>query len=174
MFSHVVPTIIEGVFHDLYLVFGEDENSLLRKGFQQKLDLLNDHLYYEFHYEYNSFSFRLLRNKAAHGRLGHESIDEHLSNILLLDTCNMVQSDSIGLNKKIALIDSVCNFLENPNFRDVLRYIWLDKIRIPDFDDISVKVSQIEAIIRTGKFWKFLTDAVNEAGGSNSDKHGIG
>lgn len=118
MFAMAVPSIIEGIFHDLCILIGEKENNLLKEGFQYKLDKLHGYLGTEMHYEYYSFRFRLFRNKVSHGRLSKTDVDE-LADLLLLDLyqiCRLVYSDRLDMNHKRHVIDELNKNLVKPDW----------------------------------------------------------
>jgi len=163
MFACAVPTIIEGILHDLCLLIGEKENDLLQKGFQYKLDKLNNIFGWELYYEYYSFRFRLIRNKVAHGRLTKIDVDE-LADLLLLDLhqiCHLVQSDKLKLNHKRFVIDELNKNILCPNYKFLMEYILLEKEPVPSFYNLGVVVEKIEELILGDKFWEFLESELN-------------
>ncbi len=173
MFTCAVPTIIEGILHDLCLLINERESDLLQKGFQYKLDKLLPILTYELDYEYYSFRFRIFRNKVAHGRLTNRDVDE-LADLLLLDLyqmCKLVSSTKIKMNQKRFLIDELSKNLTNPDYKFLIEYIFLTKLEIPDFYKLNEKITEIEKIISSNQFWEFLHKQLME--GSEVQKHGI-
>jgi hypothetical protein len=173
MFANAVPTIIEGILHDLCLLNGEDEKELLQKGFQHKLDKLLNVFGYELYYEYYAFRFRLFRNKVAHGRLTKHDVDE-LADLLLLDLfqiCKLVLSTKLKINQKRFIIDELNKNLLDPNYKYVFQYILLDKIEIPIFYNLTKDINEVEKIIESDKFWEFLEGEIDEGG--EAVKHGI-
>lgn len=172
MFVNAVPTIIEGILHDICILIGEDENELLQKGFQHKLDRLKNVLSYELCYEYYSFRFRLFRNKVAHGRLTQSDVFE-LSDLLLLDLydiCKLVSSQKLKLNQKRFVIDEINKNVSTPDYKYVLEFLLLDKIEIPSFYNLDNQVSEVEKIIASSEFWEFIE---KEMEGGDISKHGI-
>lgn len=166
MFASAVPTIIEGILHDICVLVGEDENILLQKGFQYKLDRLQNVLGVELHYEYYSFRFRLFRNKVAHGRLTQADVDE-LADLLLLDLyhiCKLVSSDKLKLNTKRFVIDELNNNIIKPDFKYLIQYLLLDKIEIPPFYKLEKKIDEVEKLIVGSEFWGFLEKELETGG----------
>lgn len=156
MFANAVPTIIEGIFHEICLLVGVKENELMAKGFQYKVDSLKNVFSYELYYEYYSFRFRIFRNTVAHGRLDVNGIEE-IADLLLLDlvhVCKMVSNTRIKLNKKLFIINEICR---NPtNYKLILEYIYYDNIIIPSFYNQDTNIGKIEAIINTTEFLDFI------------------
>jgi hypothetical protein len=173
MFATAVPSIIEGIFHDLCLLVGENENDLLREGFQHKLDTLQKHLDFELYYEYYSFRFRLFRNKVSHGRLTKADVNE-LADLLLLDlyqVCTLVKSDKLNINHKRFVINELTNNLPNPDYKYLMQYLLLDKIDIPSFYKLEKAIEEIDKLISSDGFWQFLETEIDKGG--ESVKHGI-
>ncbi len=173
IFTNAVPTIIEGVLHDLCLLIGEKENDLLQEGFQYKLDKLQPVLGWQLYYEYYSFRFRLIRNKVAHGRLTKADVDE-LADLLLLDlhqVCKLVQSDKIELNHKRFVIDELNKNIANPDFKYLMEYLLLDKINVPAFYKLEGQIAEVEKLIVGNEFWEFLEEEMDKS--VEAVKHGI-
>lgn len=173
MFANVVPTIIEGILHDLCLIVGENENELQHKGFQAKLDKLQDVFGYELYYEYFSFRFRLFRNKVAHGQLTKDDVDE-LGDLLLLDLYEifkLVLSLKLKFNQKRFVIDILNKTLFEPDYKYVLEYLLLDQIDIPSFYKLDKHIAEVEKIILSNEFWEFLEREVDLGG--EAGKHGV-
>ena len=173
MFANAVPTIIEGILHDLCLMVGEKENDLLNEGFQQKLDKLQNVFGDQLNYEYYSFRFRLFRNKVAHGRLTKADVDE-LSDLLLLDLyqiCKLVFSDKLRLNYKRFVIDELHKNIFKPNFKYLMEYLLLDKTKILSFYNLEPQIKEIENLIAGKEFWVFLEKEVDK--GLSPVEHGI-
>lgn len=168
-----VPSIIEGIFHDLCILIGEKENNLLKEGFQYKLDKLHGYLGTEMYYEYYSFRFRLFRNKVSHGRLSKTDVDE-LADLLLLDLyqiCRIVYSDRLDMNHKRHVVDELNKNLAKPDYKYLMRYILLDKIKIPAFYNLEKQIEEIEKLIIGNDFWNYLDEQVKDGG--DPVKHGI-
>lgn len=173
MFASAVPTIVEGIFHDLCLLIGEKENDLLQKGFQYKLDKLQNVFGFELYYEYYAFRFRLFRNKVAHGRLTTKDVDE-LADLLLLDlyqVCDLVKSDKLNLNHKRFVIDELNKNISKPDFNFLMQYLLLSKIEIPPFYKLELQIAEIEKLIDGNEFWEFLETEMDKGG--EPVKHGI-
>jgi len=175
MFTSAAPTIIEGIFHDLCLMAGIPENELMQSssGFQFKLDKLNDLLGLPLSYEYYSFQFRLLRNKVAHGRLSKTDVNE-MADLMLLDllhVCKLVFNTKFGLNQKLFLIDELYKTREKPEYKYLLEYILLDKVKIPSFYELDEKMKAVEALIEDESFWSFLAGEIDKGG--EHIQHGI-
>lgn len=172
MFVNAVPTIIEGILHDICILVGEDENELLQKGFQHKLDKLKNVLGNELSYEYYSFRFRLFRNKVAHGRLTPSDVYE-LSDLLLLDLCHickLVSIPKLKLNQKRFVINEINKNISAPDYKYILEFLLLDKVEIPSFYNIDNQICEVEKIIVSTEFWEFIE---KEMEGGDTSKHGI-
>ncbi|WP_017494732.1 hypothetical protein [Flavobacterium sp. WG21] len=173
MFANAVPTIIEGVFHDLCIVCGESNNDLLSFGFQEKLNRLKKILSWELHYEYYSFKFRIIRNTVAHGRLAINEINQ-LSDLLLLDlhqVSQLVSSNRVKLNKKILIVKEFTNGLKEFDYKKICKYILLEDIDIPLFYKLNSNIKRIERVIKSQEFWDYLNKEFENA--YESEKHGI-
>ncbi|MGV3460239.1 MAG: hypothetical protein ACO1N9_07275 [Flavobacterium sp.] len=173
MFATAVPSIIEGIFHDLCILVGEKENDLLREGFQYKLDKLHEHLGLDLHYEYYAFRFRLFRYKVSHGRLTKEDVAE-LADLLLLDlyqVCKLVSTDKLDLNHKRFVVYELNKDLVKPDYKYLMRYILLDKTEIPVFYGLEKQIEEVEKLIVGQEFWSFLDEEVKHGG--DPVKHGI-
>lgn len=173
MFATAVPSIIEGILHDLCILVGEQENNLLREGFQYKLDKLQEYLGIELHYEYYSFRFRLFRNKVSHGRLTKKDVDE-LADLLLLDLyqiCKLVSTDKLNLNHKRFVIHELNQNLAVPDFKYLMQYLLLDNIEIPAFYQLEEQIEEVEKLILNEEFWKFLEEEITH--GDDATNHGI-
>lgn len=173
MFAVAVPSIIEGIFHDLCILIGEKENDLLKEGFQYKLDKLHNHFGWELYYEYYSFRFRLFRNKVSHGRLTKADVDQ-LADLLLLDlyqVFKLVQSDKLHLNHKRFVIDELNKNLTKPDFKYLMQYLLLDKTEIPSFYNLEKQIEEVEKLIVGNDFWEFLEKEMDNGG--EPVKHGI-
>ncbi|MFY0481161.1 hypothetical protein ACI6PS_01035 [Flavobacterium sp. PLA-1-15] len=173
MFANAVPTIIEGIFHDLCLVCGGSDNELLSEGFQEKLNRLKKIFSWELHYEYYSFKFRIIRNKVAHGRLTINEINQ-LSDMLILDlyqVAQLVSSTKLKLNKKRFIISEFNKSKSEPNYNYVVEYILYDDIVLPEFYNLNPEILIIESIIKSQEFWDYLENEFNN--GYENDKHGI-
>lgn len=173
MFANAVPTIIEGIFHDLCIVCGESNNDLLFFGFQEKLNRLKKILSWELHYEYYSFKFRIIRNTVAHGRLAVEEINQ-LSDLLLLDlyqVSQLVSSNRIKLNKKINNIKQFSMKAKEVDFEKIIKYILLDEVEVPKFYKLNLSIKKIESVITSQEFWDYLNKEFEN--GYETEKHGI-
>lgn len=173
MFANAVPTIIEGILHDICILNGEDENELLQQGFQYKLDKLQNIFMFETHYEYYSFWFRAFRNKVAHGRLTMEEAGELADFLLLdlLDICKLTLTRKLELNRKIFLVKKLNEDFTQPDYEDLLWYLLLKKIVIPTFYGLNHQIEEVENIIQTNEFWEFLEEQIDR--GIDSIKHGM-
>lgn len=173
MFANAVPTIIEGIFHDLCLACGDSDNELLSEGFQEKLNRLKKIFSWELHYEYFSFKFRIIRNKVAHGRLTINEVNQ-LSDMLLLDlfqVTQLVSNTKLKLNKKRFVIEEFNKNLSEPNFKYIIEYILYEDVIIPTFYDLKPKIDIIESVISSQDFWDFINKEFDN--GYGNDKHGI-
>lgn len=147
MFTTAVPSIIEGILHNLCILVGEQENNLLREGFQYKLDKLQEYLGIELHYEYYSFRFRLFRNRVSHGRLTKKDVNE-LADLLLLDLyqiCKLVSTDKLDLNHKRFVIHELNQNIAVPDFKHLMQYLLLDNIEIPAFYQLEEQIEEVES-----------------------------
>lgn len=173
MFAIAVPSIIEGIFHDLCILVGESENDLLKEGFQYKLNVLKDHFSWELHYEYYSFRFRLFRNKVSHGRLVQEDVDE-LADLLILDLYHvftLVKSDKLQLNHKRFVIDQLNKNLLEPDYKYLMQYLLLEKVDIPSFYKLDKQIEEVEKLLAGDKFWEFLQEEIKDSG--EPTRHGV-
>jgi hypothetical protein len=128
MFASAVPTIIEGILHELCLLLGIDEHDLMqpKRGLQYKLNVLNDKLGIELNYEYYSFRFRIFRNKVAHGRLTKEDAHQ-IADMLLLDLrhiCELVFSMKLPVNQKRFVIDELYKNVQQPDYNKLIEYVF--------------------------------------------------
>jgi hypothetical protein len=166
MFVNAVPSIIEGIFHDLCLLNGENDNELIRHGLQIKLNRLKGAMGHRLHYEYYSFRFRLIRNKAAHGRLKMEDINEYANFMLLdlYDDTGMVNIDAFDLNKKINLLRIIPQKNDVEKAPLVLKYLLLNSIAVPEFYLLRENAILIGEYMRTPYFWNYLDAQLDKKG----------
>lgn len=174
LFVNSIPSFIEGVFHDVCLLFGHSENELQGDSFQAKLDKLQEHLGWELHYEYYSFSFRLLRNKISHGRLTTADVTEY-ADLLLLDMehmFSMVNSMEIPLNNILFLIHEIETNTKNLDYHYLLDYLIQKKESIPSFYGITDDwLEAINTMVLTPEFWAFIEKEKENM--YESKKHGL-
>lgn len=166
MFVNTVPSIIEGIFHDLCLLNGEDDNELIRHGLQVKLNRLKDTMGHHLHYEYFSFRFRLFRNKAAHGRLKMEDVNEYADFMLLdlYDVTGMVTIDAFDLNKKINLLRTIPLKADVDKAPLVLKYLLLNAVSVPEFYQLKANAVAISEYMITPGFWNYLDAQLDRKG----------
>jgi hypothetical protein len=173
MFAHAVPTIIEGILHELCLQIDEKENDLLQKGFQYKLDQLLPVFGVELYYEYYSFRFRIIRNKIAHGRLTKSDVDE-LADLMLLDLhqiCKLTLSTKLQLNQKRFVIDELSKTMESPDYKYLVQYLHLAKVEVPEFYGLADKIEEVEKLPGTAGFWEFINKELDNGG--ETERHGV-
>ncbi len=163
LFVNAIPSFIEGIFGDLCLLCGIDEEKLQGEGFQKKLDELSKIIIRGFDYKYYSFSFRLLRNAVSHGRTIQEDV-EHQANLLLLDVYDLLiitKSEFIPLNQYLR---RVSNYDTSAN--DFAKYGCMMEMLLygPTSSDehlafYGVDDSKLESIFiqsQTNEFWDFI------------------
>jgi predicted nucleic-acid-binding protein len=173
LFANAVPTIVEGIMHDLCIEIGIDRNILLKAGFHEKLKHLLPILGNELYYEYYAFRFRLFRNKAAHGLLTKSEVEE-LSDLLLLDlyhVCRLVNSLYIKTNQKRHIITGLSNNFSSPDYKLLLAYLFLKDVSIPDFYKLNNQIETIEKLFSSDGFWAFLENEIKSE--SEEASHGI-
>lgn len=174
LFVNSIPSFIEGVFHDICLLFGYSENELQGDSFQAKLDKLQEHLGWELHYEYYSFSFRLLRNRISHGKLTPIDVAEY-ADLLLLDIAHMfsmVNSMKIPLNNNLFLIHEIETNVTNLDYHYLLDYLIQKKEPIPDFYGITPeRLEKINSVVLTPDFWAFIENEKRNM--YEAKKHGL-
>lgn len=174
LFVNSIPSFIEGVFHDICLLFGYSENELQGDPFQAKLDKLQEHMGWELFYEYYSFSFRLLRNKISHGGLTVTDVTEY-ADLLLLDMfhlSDMANSIKIPLNNILFLIHEIENNIQNVDYYYLLDYLIQKKEVIPNFYGItSERLDAINAMVLTPEFWNFMEKEKEDM--YEAKKHGL-
>jgi hypothetical protein len=170
MFASAVPTIIEGILHELCLLVGISEHDLMqpKRGFQYKLDVLNDKLGIELNYEYYSFRFRIFRNKVAHGRLTIEDAHE-IADMLLLDLrhiCELVFSMKLPVNQKRFVIEELFKNLQQPDYNKLIEYVFRYKEFIPEFYDLTQQQAAVDQLILSDGFWDFILEKIQSEGES--------
>lgn len=173
MFALAVPTIIEGIFHDLCILTGETDNDLLQHGLKYKLDKLHAVLGLTLHYEYYAFRFRLFRNKVAHGRVTKEDVDE-VADLLLLDlhqVCGLALSDKFDMNHKLFVIDELNKNRTKADYKYLLQYLLLHKTEIPAYYKLKIQIENVEKMPTSDSFWQFLESELDT--GADTIKHGI-
>jgi len=164
MFSNTVPSIIEGIFHDICILTGSDDNILLNEGFQQKVNRLEKIYGWELHYEYYSFKFRLIRNKVAHGRLEPTEISR-TADLLLLDlyhACKLVFHTKLKFNQKRFVIEEFNKDLSTPNYKYILEYLLNSDVEIPSFYGLQQQIQVMESTLSSDKFWEYLVDELDQ------------
>lgn len=174
IFTSCVPSFIEGVFHDLCLVFGYDNNELLSEGFQKKVDKLKENLGHHLCYEYYIFYFRLLRNRVAHGQVKGSEI-AGLANILLLDMehiTSLVNLETIPYNYKLFVLNELEKNINTPNYKYLMKFVLMDKVVIPDYYNVTKERNEaIYDLLKTQEFWGFIDHELEYD--SPTVKHGI-
>lgn len=163
MFITAVPSIIEGIFYDLCILFNVPYEELFGKGLSYKLNKLKDCFNsFELFYAYYFYNFRRIRNKIAHGKLLNIN-DIEWNYLLLLDlfhVSKLLFKCKIPSNLKILLIvkihESINNNCNKYLFDYILKYIDLYDLKIDDFYKLDSKIKFIDDYINN----KFL-DIIN-------------
>lgn len=144
------------------MLFDEDENKLLGAGFQEKVNILNSKMSFEFDYEYYSFKFRLLRNKMAHGLIdGRES--KEIADLLLLDLFDAIEiskSNMIPLNQKLFFVYQTLKDRPPENYNYLAGYCFLKHIEIPDFYNTASDENKINEIANSEELWIFIDNCL--------------
>jgi len=123
LFCHICPLQIEGIFSDICLLIGVDENSLTSASLNEKIQIMKDKNYLFSHYEYFMFNFPKIRNQVAHGKIIEHNYNV-LSILLLFDLhlmCNEARSDYIPINFILKLINN-CNDSKEAKYSIPLAY----------------------------------------------------
>ncbi|MDP2688280.1 MAG: hypothetical protein Q8O62_13735 [Aequorivita sp.] len=118
LFCNVVPQQIEGILYDYCLEFGIEENSLKNSSLGDKINLLMEKGNSDVDYEYFAFTFPLIRNRVAHGKLIEQNLDLN-SWLLLLDlksSCEWLLSDKLPTNKNIHFINNLSDTISLVEF----------------------------------------------------------
>lgn len=167
MFITATPSIIEGIFYDLCILFNIPLEELFGKGLSHKLNKLKDCFNsFKLFYAYYFYNFRIIRNKIAHGKLSDiNDIEWHY--LLLLDlrhASKLLFKYEIPSNLKILLIvkthESINNNCNKYLFYYIVRYITLYDIKIDTFYKLDVKIKFVEDYINN-KFLDMVSSKVD-------------
>jgi hypothetical protein len=157
VFSSICAMLIEGIFHDICIEVGVPENKLLGAGFQEKLNFMQERLDLEFHYEYYSFTFRLLRNKIAHGLIDGSEAKE-VADLFLLDLADAVHlatSMAMPMRQKLFFIDRASDLHEPFRYDYLTGYLFLKEVEIDPFYTMAEKESLLTVELKSSGFWNY-------------------
>lgn len=149
LFCNVVPQQVEGILYDYCIEYGIDENSLKNSTLGDKINLLTEKGNTEVDYEYFAFTFPLIRNRVAHGKLIEQNLDLN-SWLLLLDLkyiCELMLSMNLQCNKNIGIIN---NINDKTELLDLIKIAPILKIGIDDFyTDVKEKLIDQKEVLRS-------------------------
>lgn len=149
LFCNVVPQQVEGILYDYCIEYGIDENSLKNSTLGDKINLLMEKGNTEVDYEYFAFTFPLIRNRVAHGKLVEQNLDLN-SWLLLLDLkyiCELMLSGNLQCNKNISVLN---NINEETELLDLINIAPILKIGIDDFyTDAKEKLIDQKEVLRS-------------------------
>jgi hypothetical protein len=173
LFASICVLIIEGILHDICILFGINENDLVGVGFQAKINHLRERLGLTLHYEYYSFQFRLLRNKIAHGLMnGSES--EEVADLLLLDLEDIIQitnSEKIPLMQKRFFYHQALKDKYPDCMKYIAGYFLLSETVIPKF--YNIKENLLIDKIKVEDFWINIEGMIKNDGESRALAHSL-
>ena len=165
-FACTAVVLIEGIFHEMCLLLGIDENTLLETGFGGKVEFLSEKLGHEFDYAYYKFRFRLLRNKIAHGLFHGEEITE-LSSLILLDLSDAAEfthTMSLDINFRRFLLHETLTNTTNERFLYLAGYFFMESTEIPGFYKLQKDHQKAKRMFRTNAFWNFIDNKISKGG----------
>lgn len=150
--------IIESIFHEICRLFGFKEDDLLKYGFAEKVNILRDRMIIDISYEYYAFTFRLLRNRIAHGLIDSAKIKEASDLILLdlYDSVQMLDSLTIPLNQKLFFLSESVKGSISESFEYLCAYLFCEDIAVPAFYKIEDKQKIVISIIESDIFWDYV------------------
>lgn len=146
IFLHVSPPQIEGIFHDYCNALEISEHEISRSSISEKIDriLKINNGFYSF--EYFKFSFPIIRNKVAHGKIINENDVNSFSDFILLDLLDVSErlvSGEYPLNKVLTCIQDAYNFRDSISLTAVA-FALAQKIDIPDFYQVQDKLIELK------------------------------
>ncbi|GAB4145482.1 MAG: hypothetical protein Fur0046_23100 [Cyanobacteria bacterium J069] len=146
IFLHVSPLQIEGIFHDYCNALEIPEHEISRSSISEKIDriLKINNGFYSF--EYFKFSFPIIRNKVAHGKIMSEKDVNSFSDFILLDLLDVSERFVLGeypLNKVLTCIQDAYNFRDSISLIAVA-FALAQKIDIPDFYQVQDKLVELK------------------------------
>lgn len=154
MFITAVPSIIEGIFYDLCILFNILPEELFGKGLSYKLGKLNNCFNsFKLFYAYYFYNFRIIRNRIAHGKLlDINDIEWHYLLLLdLLHVSELLFKCEIPSNLKIFLIVKIHGSINNNSnkylFDYMLKYIDLYDVKTDDFYKLDSEMKFIDNYI---------------------------
>ncbi len=158
VFSSICVVIIESIFHEICRLFGFKEDDLLKYGFTEKVNILRDRMIMDISYEYYAFTFRLLRNRIAHGLIDSAKIKEASDLILLdlYDSVQMLDSLTIPLNQKLFFLSESIKGSISESFEYLCAYLFCEDIAVPTFYKIEEKQKIVINIIESDIFWDYV------------------
>lgn len=164
MFITAAPSIIEGIFYDLCILFNIAPEELFGKGLSYKLGKLKDCFNsFELFYVYYFYNFRIIRNRVAHGKLLDNNIEWHYLLLDLLHVSQLLFKCEIPSNLKILLIvkihESINNNCNKYLFDYMLKYIDLYDVKIDGFYKLDSEMKFIDDYINN-KFLDIISDKV--------------
>jgi hypothetical protein len=175
IFANAIPSIIEGMLYDLCIALGDTEEELSKtgKGFQYKLNRLNEAFGGYSFYEYYSFNFRIIRNKVAHGNLTKLD-NEGTASLMLLDLlhiCELVVNSSLPINEIVSLTKEASLANIGNNYRHLFELLMVKNEQIPEFYNLEAETKNIEEILKSDDFWSFLQNELEK--NDEKTRHGV-
>ncbi|TKI86361.1 hypothetical protein [Bacillus mycoides] len=170
-FCHIIPMQIEGIFYDYCLALGFSEKQLDKSSLEVKLSLIKEKGNYFMYYEYFAYTFSVIRNKIAHGRMSDDDEFDHLADLLLLDlvcVCKLTDSDELPINKFLTLLKGF----------EEAEHIDVKNLRVVEF---FYKYGELNDLGKTGKnyiindileysgkpcFWNYIKGHISSAAAS--------
>lgn len=155
---NMLPMQIEGVFTDFCIEIGIEESKLDISSINEKLRIIVENTQSFYNFEYYSFTFPIIRNQVAHGKLIEGNL-ESMATFLMLDllpVCNLTISDDMPFIRKIKLIEEI----ESGDISKLIDYLDYIDVEIDGFYKMKDKVNLINEKYKSNEFWEMIDKKV--------------
>lgn len=149
-FYLIAPLQIEGIFSDLCLELGMEEE-VANKQLRVRLDRLDKDGRALIDYEYFKFGFPIVRNRVAHGHVVDATEAAALAHEMLLDlfdVCHALESEDLPIARKVALLRS-----GRTDARTLAKLAALSDLTLPAFYELEAQEDEFCASLTLEGFW---------------------
>lgn len=159
-FVSMAPLQIEGIFADICREIGVSESQLDISSLNDKLQHIDERVPGFFSFEYYSFKFPVLRNLVAHGGLVDGELKDTAIHLMLdlLPVCELTISEDLPIMHAL----KVLNEASNGDNKQLMEWVELRKLGIPDFYAAQEKITKAEAHYISQEFWNHLENELKK------------